>query len=72
MLHPARLDAGTECVVKTMHTDVERGGQRQTLFTTLYERSLRRAVAAILKMAWKTSKNVYTATLDNDGMGSEK
>lgn len=49
----ARLDGRTVYVVRTMNIKVERGGVRQTLFSTLCVRYLRPAVAGILEMAWK-------------------
>lgn len=53
-------------------TRIGRDGRRQTLFSALYGRYLRRAVADILKVAWKAVKNVHAAKFDIDGMGDEE
>lgn len=55
-------------VVMEMDTDVVGGGQRQTLFTTLYEKDRRRAGAGILKVAGNGVKDVHAAEFDFVGM----
>lgn len=46
----ARLDAWSGRAVTTVDTKLERGGRRQTFFSTLYGRCLRDAVAGTLKV----------------------
>lgn len=55
-----------------MDTEVGRGGQKQTLFTTLHERYLRRAVTGILKVAWEVVKDLHAAKFDRYGMRDDK
>lgn len=68
VMHLPRLDARTGLVVTTMNTEVGRSWQRQTLFTTLYGRCLRRAVAGILDVTWELVKNVHVAKFQSNGM----
>lgn len=53
-------------------TEVERGGQRQKLFTTLYGMYLRCAVAGTWKVAWKAVRDVYAAKFDNIDMRDDE
>lgn len=52
VIHLTRLVAWTGCAVTTKHDEVKRSQERQTWFSALYRRYLRRAVADILKMVW--------------------
>lgn len=65
--HAARLDAWTERVVKTMESEEERRGQRQTVLSALYGRHLRPAVASVLNVAWNAVKNDGAANIYYDG-----
>lgn len=71
-MHNARLVAWVGCIVTTMYTEVGRGRRKQTLPATLYGRSLRRAVARILKGTWEAVKIVRTAKFHNDDTKDEK
>lgn len=54
-----------------MDSEVERGGQKHTLLSTLCESYLRLAVADILKVAWRALKDVHAAESSNDGIQNE-
>lgn len=61
MMHLVRLDAWIGGEVTTMDTKVGQSGQRQTLFTILYGRTLRRAVGGISTVAWEVAKEFHAA-----------
>lgn len=52
VMHPARLEAWTGCVVTMMDIGVGRGAQRKATFTELYGSYLRCGVAGRFRAAW--------------------
>lgn len=69
VMHLARLNARTGCAVTTKDTKVRRR-QKQTLFSTVYGRNQRLAVAGVLKATWKAVKGAHVA--DFHGLEDEE
>lgn len=64
--HLTRLDALFRCRLTLIDNEVRRIGQRQTLFSALYGRFLRRAIASTLNVACNAVYGLQAAIFDID------
>lgn len=68
----ALLDSWMEFVLTTMDTEISRDGKQQTMFSLLYGKYLRRAVASLLKVGWEAVRDAQDGNFDNDGTSDEE
>lgn len=71
-MYLTKFIARNVCVVTKMDTGLKQGVRRQTLFSTVYSKYLRRAIAGVLKVASEAMKNVHAAESDSNATTDEE